>query len=632
MAVVMDREAFEYAFGDTGPPEPAQRDLDALAAGISRICVLEGPMVQGRAPSSKVLIDVDEPRAIEDLWRCLRIVEEPQTCPDCDCPGGPTMELYAGPELAAVLALHHGESIRWSHWCHDARLEDGKQLTRWLEKQGIRARMLSAIYQRRSQSGTPQATRPNRDPRVQDLATHAERHARAGAFPAALEACAELIRLAPGEAEGYAFRAKLYHHLGRLPEALADCTAAIARGTREAPVYFIRAFAAYAAEQTDQALADCSMALRIDPHHAEALDLRGCIRATRGHTREALADLDRAIRVAPGWMNAYWHRMGVHKATGNFDGITADCAKVIQILQALLAQQPPEPESAADWSDFSQPRAMLTAAYVERGQAHEAQKRLDLARKDLDEAIRVLPTALSALSARGWFRMRRAETSSALEDFTEVIRLAPEQDKGYIQRAMAHAGSRAYAEAIADSTEAIARHPGSAEAYSLRSQAHAMLGKHAEALADADRAIELAPSHVEFYWGRVRSYERQGRYEEEIAELERMLRLNPDDVATCNMLAWVLATCPDARLRDGPRAVELGRHGCGKASWKEPQIMDTLAAAYAEAGQFEEACAYEERSIKMLPPGTDTKRYLARLATYRSRQPHRTVPGDPETG
>ncbi len=630
LAIVMHRDAYEYAFGEAATPNPTQCDLDALAARITRVCVLEGPMHQGRTVGGKVLLDLDEPRAIDDLRRCLRIVEDPRSFRHCECPGGPTMELYGGLELIAVIGLHHGEAIRWSHWSQDAQLEDGKQLTRWLQSNGVRGAELEAIYQRRNEL-TPRRTKGSEQgPRGQELAGRAEREARAGDLAAAAQTCEEMIRLAPEEPQGYAYRARIFHLMGRLPEALADCTQAIARGLRDAHIYFIRALAEQDAGQIEHACADCSMAVHLDPEHAAALDLRGFIHFSRGQTREALADLGRAIRAAPGWTNPYWHRISVYKATNHFDGIIADCTKIVQILQAALAEQPPDPTAAADWADLSQPRSFLTAIYVERALAQEASGRIDEARKDFEEAVRIFPEALSVLSARGWFRMRQQETGGAYEDFTQVIRLAPENDKGYLQRGTAYFGNREYANAIADFTEAIGRNTENPSAYSLRGQAYALDGKYEQALADGNQAIQLAPDRPESYWARVRSCDRLGRYEEELADLETMLKLDPDDVATCNMLSWVLATCPDARLRNGPRAIELARHGCGKTGWKDAHIMDTLAAAYAEVGQFEEACAYEERSIKLLPEGKDKKRYQARLATYRSGQPHRCVAGDPE--
>ena len=77
--IILDRDAFDYAYGGARGPDPAQRDLDALLPGVTRVCVLEGAMLRGRAMGGRVLLDTRDPGAIRDLMGCLRIVENPST-------------------------------------------------------------------------------------------------------------------------------------------------------------------------------------------------------------------------------------------------------------------------------------------------------------------------------------------------------------------------------------------------------------------------------------------------------------------------------------------------------------------------------------------------------------------------
>jgi tetratricopeptide (TPR) repeat protein len=630
LAVVMDRDVYEYIYGDPVDPDPAQRDLDEVMAKATRICVLDSGLVHGRLTGGKVLLDLNDAEAIQDLAACLRIGDAPPTFSPCACPGGPTLELYSGGELLAALALQHGQAIRWSRWRHDAHLQAGDRLRQWLERHGIRAALLGSIFQQR-EGGRPRSPVSQQEQQAEELGTRAERQAQGGEVAEALQLCQQAIQLAPARPEGYALRATLKEHLGLVSEAGDDCSEAILLGMRHAGIYFIRAMAGHAAGQLDQALADCSIALQIDPDHIGARDLRGYLRSSCGQAKEALADLAKAIRLAPTWPQLYWHRIGAYHATENFDGIIADATKIIQIVQAALAKLPPGATDSADphGGDLSQPRSALAAAYVERASAHERKNRFEAALRDFDEALRILPGSLGARSARGWFHFRRDRFAEAVADFTEVITLVPDDANAYLQRGTAHIMRKEYVQAVDDFTAAIQRDANHFKAYSMRSQAYAAQeGKFDEAVADATEAIHLAPDSLECRWARMRAYGLQGRYEEEIAELETMLRLDPDDVNTCNMLAWRLATCPDGRYRDGQRALALATHGCEKSRWKEPQVMDTLAAAYAEVGQFEEACRHEERSMRLLPPGSDITRYQARLATYRSGQPHRATPRD----
>lgn len=94
---------------------------------------------------------------------------------------------------------------------------------------------------------------------------------------------------------------------------------------------------------------------------------------------------------------------------------------------------------------------------------------------------------------------------------------------------------------------------------------------------------------------------------------------------SANMLAWALATTPDETLRDGPRAVTLAQQACEATQWKESDMIDTLAAACAEAGNFNDAIHYQQLAISLLPTEQQKSR-LARLQLYQAGQPYRDDP------
>ena len=90
-----------------------------------------------------------------------------------------------------------------------------------------------------------------------------------------------------------------------------------------------------------------------------------------------------------------------------------------------------------------------------------------------------------------------------------------------------------------------------------------------------------------------------GRYGEAAAYLKAALQLNPDSTQALNNLTWILATCPDTSVRDGTLAVQLGERGCELTDYKQTIFVGTLAAAYAEAGRFDEAVATAQRAIAL---------------------------------
>ncbi|MFW6124940.1 MAG: hypothetical protein ACOC46_02225 [Pirellulales bacterium] len=91
---------------------------------------------------------------------------------------------------------------------------------------------------------------------------------------------------------------------------------------------------------------------------------------------------------------------------------------------------------------------------------------------------------------------------------------------------------------------------------------------------------------------------REGETREGIAHYREALRLEPDSWKTANNLAWLLATHPNAAYRDARQAVELAQAACELTHHEEPQALDTLAAAYAEASRFDEAVQTAERALE----------------------------------
>jgi len=106
-----------------------------------------------------------------------------------------------------------------------------------------------------------------------------------------------------------------------------------------------------------------------------------------------------------------------------------------------------------------------------------------------------------------------------------------------------------------------------------------------------------------------------------IEDAKKEVLLDPNNAHACNQLAWVLSTCPFASLRDAGNAVQNATKACELSSWKDPRYIDTLAAAYADSGNFDEAVKWETKFLefKLSDRSRASGRY--NLARYQQKKP-----------
>ena len=124
-------------------------------------------------------------------------------------------------------------------------------------------------------------------------------------------------------------------------------------------------------------------------------------------------------------------------------------------------------------------------------------------------------------------------------------------------------------------------------------------------------AIRLDPHHAGAYVNRGIAMEHKYELQAAIQDYSEAMRLDPNEINAANNLAWLLATCADDNIRDSKLAIILATKACKFSSWRNPQYMQTLAAANADAGDWENAIKRQTRVIKLV-----TKEEQKRLASH----------------
>ena len=118
------------------------------------------------------------------------------------------------------------------------------------------------------------------------------------------------------------------------------------------------------------------------------------------------------------------------------------------------------------------------------------------------------------------------------------------------------------------------------------------------ALGDYNEAIRLEPTSASVYHNRGIAWSDKKEHDKAIADYNEAIRLDPKDAPAYNNRAWLWATCPDAKYRDGKKAVQSATTACELSEWKGPNNLDTLAAANAEVGDFDSAVKWQSQAIE----------------------------------
>jgi tetratricopeptide (TPR) repeat protein len=248
-----------------------------------------------------------------------------------------------------------------------------------------------------------------------------------------------------------------------------------------------------------------------------------------------------------------------------------------------------------------------------------------------DQAIPINPNYAMSHIQRGLALRDKKDLTGAIAAFRRAAELEPDRpwlfwSLGYVYLLEGHraAAADAYRKA-ADLEEGIGPAFWERGGCPLGLRNHLRdLKDRPEAVATYRGAIVLDPGDFLARYILGRLLQQQGLYAEAEKAYLEIVKAQPANVLVCDSLARLLATCPDDKVRDGKRAVEYATTACERTGWKDPFCVDTLAAAHAEAGQFEEAVRYQTRALEDPALKGDLRTAARqRLELYRQKKPSR---------
>ena len=358
---------------------------------------------------------------------------------------------------------------------------------------------------------------------------------------------------------------------GRVDEAIGHFESAIRLSPRDDRAYGKLAFAFAEKHLLAEAVQQYEAALRLNPGDAGFHNDLGLTLARQGRIDEAIQHYTEALRLKPDFAEVHYNLGLALASRGHYREAAVHFQKVLQL-------KPEDPKA----------RQKLEGTLA-------TQQQLEQATAAYREALRINPGDARARADLGWELLNFGQRDEGIENCIEAARLEPNNTK-------------------------IQHHLGMALARN---------GEAEKAIRQFERVLELDPNFGAAHYTLGIICQQQRRMSEALKHWREAARVSPQWPDPLNSLAWTLATDPHAELRDGTEAVKLASRAVELSDTNNVRFLDTLAAAYAEAGRFVEAIstACKARAAAVAQGQADwAEQIQQRVSLYGSYRPYRQEP------
>jgi tetratricopeptide (TPR) repeat protein/serine/threonine protein kinase len=342
----------------------------------------------------------------------------------------------------------------------------------------------------------------------------------------------------------------------------------------------------------DTAIREFKEAIRLDPRRATTHFNLGQAFREKGLIEDAIRAYEASIRLQPDNAVAHLNLGVVLKAKGEY-------AKAIAEFEQAIRCDPkdagPHVNLGAYWCDVK----------------HD----YDRAIAEFREAIRLKPDESVAHFNLGIALSRKGLLERAAAEFEETIRLKLDYPKAHFELGLALRRQHKFAQAAAALREAIRLQPQDASTRNALGGALFDQGEFQEAEAVFQEAIRLQPKQGLYHSNRGNALRRLRRFGEADAEYREAARLQPENAEAHNQVAWFLVTCPDAKVRDPQRAIELAKKAVALAP-KEGAFWNTLGAAHYRAGDWKLAVEALNKSMSLCKGGDSHDWFFLAMAHW----------------
>ena len=451
----------------------------------------------------------------------------------------------------------------------------------------------------------------------------------------AREQCQAVLQLKPWLEWANNRMIALLWKLGRREEAISQCAKALRFNPSSAEAHCKLGIALSERGELAEAAAHLAEAARLKPDYGEAITGLAEVLLKQGRPAEAAARFRESLLLNPTNAEAHINLGGLLWRAGQRAAASEHYSEALRLrpnepvahynMGTVLFAQGKFPEAADQFGEAVRLRPDYTEALTELGRVLVGQGKLEESLARFREAARLGPTNANLQINLGNALMLVGQTNQATACFANALRLEPGLAEKLAQAGKSLAAQGQLNAALTRFRTALYLKPNDPDAHENLGLLLAQQAQSEEAAMHFEQTVRLRPDAQSYYnLGRARLA--QGRPREAVFNYEAAVRLRPEWTAALNDLAWIMATHPQANVRDGPAAVILAERACRLSSGKETRFLATLDTAYAEAGRFADAIRTAEKTRELAVSTGDkegAKYAETRLDLYRKHQPYR---------
>jgi len=241
--------------------------------------------------------------------------------------------------------------------------------------------------------------------------------------------------------------------------------------------------------------------------------------------------------------------------------------------------------------------------YYNLATALTMQRKYSDAVKHLTKVLKLNPHYPYARNRLGTALLGSGRIEEAILCFNELLKQNENSAEVHYNLGLALSAQKKYDDAIIHFAKAMEMDPKYPNTHDRMGAALLATGKLDEAIEHLKEGLATSPDQGETYINLATAYTKQSKYGPAIENWTRAAELKPNNVAVLNNLAWLLATAEDASVEDANKAIGLARRACELTGHKDPDSLDTLAAAYAAAGRFDDAVTTARQAVDFARAG-----------------------------